>query len=128
MPPSRFDFRCEAYGDCRVGSLGWNELNSITLHSAESAFKKFHENDLQQWYRLLLRNCGSLNLGLHERIAIILLELSSDFGIEEARGTPLRASFSQQDIAQLVGASRPRVTEHLAQMEREQLSFVKAGN
>ncbi len=118
---SRFGFRCEAYNDCRVGSLSWNDFNGITAHSSESAFKKFHQNDLQQWYRLLLRSTSFLNLGLHERIAITLLELSSDFGIKESRGTLLRASFSHQDIADLVGASRPRVTEHLAQLERERL-------
>jgi Crp-like helix-turn-helix domain len=42
-------------------------------------------------------------------------------GIEDSRGALLRASFSHQDIADLVGASRPRVTEHLAQLEREHL-------
>jgi CRP-like cAMP-binding protein len=36
-----------------------------------------------------------------------------------ARGTLLRVSFSHKDIANLVGASRPRVTEHLARLERE---------
>ena len=121
LPLSRFDFRCEAYNDCRVGSLSWNDFNGITCGQPESAFQKFHENDLQQWYRLLLRSSGFLNLGLHERVAITLLELSSDFGIKESRGMLLRASFSHQDIADLVGASRPRVTEHLAQLEREQL-------
>ncbi|MGH9646995.1 MAG: Crp/Fnr family transcriptional regulator [Bryobacteraceae bacterium] len=121
LPLGRFDFRCEAYNDCRVGSLAWNDFNGITVHSSELAFKKFHQNDLQQWYRLLLRNSGFLSLGLHERIAITLLELASDFGIKESRGALLRASFSHQDIADLVGASRPRVTEHLAQLEREHL-------
>jgi CRP/FNR family cyclic AMP-dependent transcriptional regulator len=116
-----FDFRCEAYSDCRVGSLSWNDFNRITVHNAESASNRFHQNDMQQWYRLLLRSSGFLNLGLHERIAITLLELASDFGIKEARGTLLTASFSHQDIANLVGASRPRVTEHLAQLEREHL-------
>jgi CRP-like cAMP-binding protein len=120
LPLSRFHFRCEAYNDCRVGGLAWNDFEGITAHRSESASRKFHENDLQQWYRLLLRNSGFLNLGLHERIAITLLELSSDFGIKESRGTLLRA-FSHQDIAELVGASRPRVTEHLAQLEREHL-------
>ena len=120
-PLGRFDFRCEAYNHCRVGSLGWNDFKGITVHSSESAFRKFHQNDLQQWYRLLLRSSSFLNLDLHERIAITLLELASDFGIEESRGALLRASFSHQDIADLVGASRPRVTEHLAQLEREHL-------
>ena len=118
---SQFDFRYEGYSDCRVGSLGWNDFNGITVHGAESAFKKFHESDLRRWYRLLLRSFGFLNLALHDRIALTLVELCSDFGIEEARGTLLRECFSHKDIAGLVGASRPRVTEHLAQLEREQL-------
>jgi CRP-like cAMP-binding protein len=120
-PVGRFDFRCEAYNDCRVGSLSWNDFNAITLHSSQSALIKFHQNDLQQWYRLLVRSSGFLNLELHERIAITLLELASDFGIKESRGALLRVCFSHQDIAELVGASRPRVTEHLAQLEREHL-------
>jgi CRP-like cAMP-binding protein len=117
----RFDFQCEAYNDCRVGSLAWNDFQGITVHSAESVFRKFYQNDLQQLYRLLVRSSSFLNLDLHERIAITLLELASDFGIQEARGALLRASFSHQDIADLVGASRPRVTEHLAQLECEQV-------
>ncbi len=119
LPISHFDFQCEAYNDCRVGSVNWNTLDGITENAAESAFKLFHQNDLKQWYRLLLRSSSFLNLGLHERIGITLLELCADFGIEESRGTLLRVSFSHKDIANLVGASRPRVTEHLAKLERD---------
>ncbi len=119
LPISHFDFQCEAYNDCRVGSVNWNVLDGITENAAESAFKLFHQNDLKQWYRLLLRSSSFLNLGLHERIGITLLELCADFGIEESRGTLLRVSFSHKDIANLVGASRPRVTEHLAKLERD---------
>jgi CRP/FNR family transcriptional regulator, cyclic AMP receptor protein len=124
FPPlrfSRFDFRCEAYHDCRVGSLSWDEFHAITVHSSHSALKTFQQNDLRLWYRLLLRSSVLLNVALHERIALSLLELSSDFGIQDSRGMLLNASFSHQDIADLVGASRPRVTEHLAQLEREHL-------
>jgi CRP-like cAMP-binding protein len=121
LPFSRFGFRCEAYDDCRVGSLSWGNFENISAHRSESVFKTFHQNDLQQCYRLLLRSSSFLNLGLHERIAIALLELASDFGIKDSRGALLRTSFSHQDIADLVGASRPRVTEHLAQLEREHL-------
>src|SRR5271154_2165779 len=115
----RFGFQCEAYNNCRVGSLSWKNFDAITVDSSMSAVKKFHEQDLQQWYRLLLRSSSILNLALHERIALTLLELSSEFGIEESRGTLLRVAFSHKDIADLVGASRPRVTQHMAQLERD---------
>lgn len=119
LTTSRSDFQCEAYNDCRVGSVSWDDFNRVLLNSSEAAFRTFHENDLKQWYRLLLRSSSVLNLGLHERIGMTLLELCSDFGIEDARGTLLRVSLSHKDIASMVGASRPRVTEHLAQFERE---------
>ena len=119
LPLSQSSFQCEAYNDCRVGTVSWNDFDGITASAPESAFKQFHRNDLKQWYRLLLRSSSFLNLGLHERIAIALLELCLDFGIEESRGTRLRVCFSHKDIANLVGASRPRVTEHLLRLERE---------
>ena len=121
LPINQHGFRCEAYSDCRVGSVNWNTFDSITVNTDESPFKMFQQFNLKQWYRLLLRSSSFLNLGLHDRIGIALLELCTDFGIEESRGTLLRVSFSHKDIANLVGASRPRVTEHIAQLERERL-------
>jgi CRP-like cAMP-binding protein len=119
LPVNRFDFRCEAYTTCRVGTMDWNGFESVTANGREVAFKKFHQNDLKHWYRLFLRSSGLLNLDLHERVAITMLDLCDDFGIEDARGTLLKANFSHKDIASIVGASRPRVTEHLGKLERD---------
>ena len=118
---SRSGFQCEAYNNCRVGSVSWNDFNRILANSSDAARKTFHDNDMKQWYRMLMRSASFLHLELHERIGLTLLELCSEFGIEDVRGTLLRVSFSHKDIASLVGASRPRVTEHLARLEREQL-------
>ena len=52
---------------------------------------------------------------------LALLQLCSSFGVIESRGTLLRVPLSHQDLADLVGGSRPRVTEHLAELEREHL-------
>src|SRR5580700_7452590 len=120
LPLSQSGFQCEAYNDCRVGTVSWADFGGITPNAPESAFKQFHSNDLKHWYRLLLRSSSFLNLSLQERIATALLELCADFGVEESRGTLLRVPFSHKDIANLIGASRPRVTEHLARLEREQ--------
>jgi CRP-like cAMP-binding protein len=117
--PSRFQI--EAHDDCRVGSLGWEQFDHITAHSSPSAFREFHQNNLQQWYRLLLRGSSFLSLNLHERVGLALLELCTDFGIADSRGTLLRIAVSHGHIANLVGASRPRVTEHLARLEHDGL-------
>lgn len=104
-----------------MGSLSWEQFDVITSRSSQSAFRKFHQINLQQWYRLLLRGSSFLSLGLHERIGLALLELCTDFGIADSRGTLLRVAFSHRHLANLVGASRPRVTEHLARLERDRL-------
>jgi CRP-like cAMP-binding protein len=117
--PSRFQI--EAYDDCRVGSVSWEQFDIITAHSSQAAFREFHQNNLQQWYRLLLRGSSFLSLGLHERVGLALLELCTDFGIADSRGTLLRIAVSHEHLANLVGASRPRITEHLARLERDGL-------
>jgi CRP-like cAMP-binding protein len=123
QPNNRWHFQCEAYSNCRLGSLSWEQFSIITTAASRSAFTQFHQSNLTHWYRLLMRGSSLLSLGLHERLGMTLLELCSDFGIEDSRGILLRIAFSHKDLASLVGASRPRVTEHLAQLEHEHLVF-----
>jgi signal-transduction protein with cAMP-binding, CBS, and nucleotidyltransferase domain len=47
---SRWHFRCEAYTDCRFGNLDWDRFDIITRAVPQSALRKFHENNLMQWY------------------------------------------------------------------------------
>jgi len=119
LPLSQSKFQCEAYNDCRVGHLSHEQFDGITEKPSGSAFKNLRENDLKQWYRLFLRSSILLNLSLRDRIALTLIELCADFGTADSRGTLLRVPFKQRDIANLVGASRPRVTEYIAQLESE---------
>src|ERR1019366_2449116 len=116
LPVNRRDFRCEAHSECRVGSLSWEQFDVITRAAPQSALRNFYENNLVPWYRFL-----AAGLDLHERLLATLLQLCSDFGITESRGTLFRVPISQKDRAGLVGAARPTVTEHLAEFVREHL-------
>jgi hypothetical protein len=82
------DLRCDAYVDCRVGALSRKVLKEVTVDSAELTFEKLRQTDLRQCHRLLLRGSTLSIMNLHERVAISMLELFSDFGIKEARGLP----------------------------------------
>jgi CRP-like cAMP-binding protein len=116
LPVSRWHFRCQAHSDCRVGSVSWDQFDDITKDAPRSDLRKFHENNLMQWYRFF---GGSLDL--RERLLFTLLQLCSIFGVKDSRGTLLRVFLSHKDLAGLVGASRPRVSEHIAEFERERL-------
>ena len=116
-----FKFQCCAYRDCRVGSMSRNDFDRITRGGAEPGARRMREHDLRQCFRLIVRGSTCISLGLRDRVAHTLIELCAEFGVEDSRGTLLRECFSHEEIAQLVGASRPRVTEHLAQLETERL-------
>lgn len=56
---------------------------------------------------------------LQERLALALLELSEDFGIADNDGLRLNLLTRHSDLAELVGASRPRITENLSRFEHD---------
>jgi hypothetical protein len=91
------------------------------ISSSESAFKTFHQNDLQQCYRLLLRGSSCWTSIFMHALPLRCLNGLRILKSKSRAARFLRGSFSHQDIADVVGASRPRVTEHLAQLEREHL-------
>jgi CRP-like cAMP-binding protein len=74
-----------------------------------------------QWDRVQLRSSNFMGYTLEERVALILLELSGSFGDRDRQGVGLMMALRHQDLADLVGASRPRVTEYLASFEGKSL-------
>ena len=47
LPLSQSGFQCEAYNDCRVGTVSWADSKALP-QMLRSAFKEFHRNDLKQ--------------------------------------------------------------------------------
>src|SRR5712692_1522285 len=62
-----------------------------------------------------------LGLGLVERIAVALLELSLEFGVQDSRGVLIRIALTQGQLADLVGASRAKVGQVLLDLERQKI-------
>jgi hypothetical protein len=65
--------------------------------------------------------CKFHELQLEERVALILLELADNFGVPDRLGVRLTIPARHKDLAELVGASRPRVTGYIALLEREHM-------
>jgi len=62
-----------------------------------------------------------MGCSLAERLALTLLELSDNFGVRDAGGVRLTIPARHKDLADLAGASRPRVSEHLTESENQHL-------
>ena len=117
----RYNFRCEAVTDCQIGAVALETFIEIALGIASADFKRMAASYSGRWDLVQLRCANFMSCTLEERVALILLELSENFGVPDKQGVRLTVAARHQDIAELVGASRPRVTEYLALFEREHL-------
>ena len=125
FPPAvsgiRYNFRCEAVTECRIGTATLSTFIEIALGISSANFRRMAASYSGRWDLVQLRCSNFMGCTLEERVALILLELSENFGEGDRLGMRLNVSVRHQDIAELVGASRPRVTEYLASFERERL-------
>ena len=125
VPPSfagiRYSFRCEALTECQIGTVSLDTFIEIALGVASAEFKLMAASYSGRWDLVQLRCSNFMGCTLEERVALILLELSENFGIRDGRGVRLTVVATHKDIAELVGASRPRVTEYLAGFEEKHL-------
>src|ERR1700679_4271841 len=125
IPPAvagiKFDFRCEAITDCLIGTVALATFIEIALGIASADFKSMAASYSGRWDLVQLRCSNFMACTLEERVALILLELSENFGVREKQGVRLTVAARHQDIAELVGASRPRVTEYLTGFEQKRM-------
>src|SRR5712671_4674218 len=117
----KYDFRCEAVTNCTVGSIELEKLIEISLGIDSEDFKRMANSYLGRWDLVQLRCANFMSCTLEERLALILLELSEHFGVRNGKGIRLTVRTRHRDLADLVGASRPRITENLIRFEQKHL-------
>jgi CRP-like cAMP-binding protein len=116
-----YNFRCEAVTNCNVGRLGWDEFIEICLGIGSVEFKRMAANYAGRWDLVQLRCSNFMSCSLAERLALILLELSDNFGVRDTGGVRLTIPARHKALADLAAASRPRVSEHLTEFENQHL-------
>src|SRR6266478_136691 len=125
VPGISYSFRCEAVTECQIGAVALGAFIEIALGIASADFKRMAASYSGRWDLVQLRCANFMSCTLEERVALILLELSENFGVRDGQGVRLTVPARHKDIAELVGASRPRVTEFLSSFERKRLSVHK---
>src|ERR1700730_15833080 len=117
----KYNFRCEAVTECQIGSITLEAFIEIALGIASTDFKRMAASYSGRWDLVQLRCANFMSCTLEERVALILLELADNFGVPDRLGVRLTVPARHKDLAELVGASRPRVTEYLALLERDHM-------
>ena len=121
MPGMQRAFRSEAFSDCWVGTVLADTFVTTLLGVPFADFSALMGTTVNRWFNLLYRYAHFQGLGLRQRLAMALLELAQKFGVQDARGTILILQLTHEDLADLIGASRQKVTEHMRELERQQL-------
>jgi hypothetical protein len=68
-----------------------------------------------------------LGLALLQRVAVALLELALEFGVQNTRGVLIRITLGQRQLTDLVGASRAKVGQVLIALERQKVIIFERG-
>ena len=121
VPGISYNFRCEAVTVCRIGAVELETFIEISLGVASADFRRLAASYLGRWDLVQLRCANFMSCTLEERLALILLELCENFGVPDPKGVRLTLPARHRDLAELVGASRPRITEHLIMFEKKHL-------
>lgn len=121
VPGIKYNFRCEAVTLCQIGTVDFQKFIEISLGIESNNFKRMADNYLVRWDLVQLRCSNFMGCTLVERLALALLELAENFAVADPGGLRLTVSTRHKDLAELVGASRPRVTEYLNEFERKRM-------
>lgn len=118
-----------AHGDTTILCVAKADFKKILALHVElyDAMLRLHARRIRQLYGLV----EDLNtLPLRARLAKQLLHLARSYGVPSlAHGdeTRIGLQLAQEELAQLLGASRQRVNQELKAMEREQAIRIEAG-
>jgi CRP-like cAMP-binding protein len=113
------DLRYEAFTNCKVAKSNLDVFAKIMLGIRSSEFRNLLDIHLRNWMAVFLRSSkNAVGLAIRERVALTLLELCSDFGIPESRGMLLALPIRHDELADLSGTTRSKVTHVLGDFER----------
>jgi CRP/FNR family cyclic AMP-dependent transcriptional regulator len=121
LPETTRPFRCDAFSDCTVAAIAPSAFVDIVLGVPLDTLSRVLDVTVGRWWAMLIRYANFQGLGLRERLAGALLELGGKFGVRDSRGTLLTLMLTHADLAELVGASRQRITEQLTEFERQRM-------
>jgi CRP-like cAMP-binding protein len=115
------NFQWTALSDCRVAELSTESFVSISLGILPADYLRVADTANPRLGYLMGRYPSFLGLGLLERVAVALLELALEFGVQDTRGVLILLTLTQRQLADLVGASRAKVGQVLLDLERRKV-------
>jgi CRP/FNR family transcriptional regulator len=97
------------------------EFQSIVHELPPAITQLMTRGTLDYFSRTFLRTVKLLTLDLRGKLALGLLDLAEGFGVMDAEGRLVKVRLTHEDLAELTGISRARVTKTIAEFSTQGL-------
>ena len=118
-------YSAEAVDRCNISFIERSYVLSLLRHPGlrEEVYRH-----LSLWEERLARRLEDMvAFGVRERLVRVLLELGEEHGVREGNGLRIDLPLSQQDLADLVGASRQKTNLNLRKLANQGLIRAERG-
>ncbi len=119
LPDNINRFQCDAYTECEVAIIDAQQFVNILLNTPLNDFQIVIGMLLSNMEQIFAINRAMFRLPVGDRLRTVLDYLAGKFGTPDARGTVVDLPVTHQDLADLVGATRPVITMQLRELERK---------
>ena len=115
----RHPYQCETVTDCLIGTASPEDVVGALMGISFPAFLRANDLLTSRVWNSYSRCIRGMGTPLRNRLALELLDLGESFGVQDSRGTILAVKTTHEDLADSIGFSRQKVTEALADFEKQ---------
>jgi CRP-like cAMP-binding protein len=109
-------FEAAALTNCCVALFTRHHIAEVLKGLEPEALLKIAESINSIWSAVAFRYASFLGMSLRKRLEVVLAELAERFGVPDSRGTLLMPELAQEELAEMIGSSRPMVSKLLTEM------------
>ena len=112
-------FEAEALSNCCVALITRHHIFEVLKSLEPEVILRLGEAMNSLWSSVVHRYASLLGMSLRQRLELVLGELASRFGVEDSRGVLITPELAQEDLAEMIGSSRPMVSKLLMEMAQQ---------
>lgn len=109
-------FEATALTNTCVALFTRHQIAEVLRSLEPEALLRITEAINSMWSSVVYRYATFLGMSLRKRLEIVLGELAGRFGVPDSRGTLLLPELAQEELAEMIGSSRPMVSKLLTEM------------
>jgi len=115
----RHVLEAQALTKCSVGLFSREHMVQLLRKLDHETMIRLFEHLNTAWSMMFERHVSFMGSSFRHRLEAVLASLGTRFGIDEQRGTLIVPELNQEDLAEMIGSSRPMVSKLIADMTRE---------